>query len=318
MAITVYERDVLTLAIALVEDTDPRLHVPALVREGHKTGLSSECLAAVERVFSRGLARRLARGGATRLWEQAPPLRFGSASLDLLHWLHTTPISHTKTPALRLRSKPTVVETLLFARAVDLIEAAGVRQLPEPFFEVPWLWMFRGEQLAVHQEPSVSLVERLDSEDWLIIACHRELRGIWARWSRRARAESVPNTVRHGTVQAGLAEAIVNSSADKPERVAFLIDLVTLLADLPHEVWEVNRGRATLSMWQRARQARVAMLRVMTEQVGRWRDVWRATGFLDDAYEQTQLWLRRYEPGLRALNLLRHPVERARQLPEVA
>jgi len=317
VAITIYERDVLTLAIALVEDTEPRLHMPAVVRKGTETGLSSECMAAVERVFSRGVARRLARGGGHQLWEQAPPLRFSSASLDLLSWLHTTPVSPNQLPRLVLRSEPTVVETLLFARAVDLIEAAGARELPEPFFEIPWLWVFRGEQLAEHREPPASLGDPLVQEGWLLAVAHRELRGVWSRWSKRVRASSVAETVTHGQAQARMAQTIVERSAEHPERVAFLIDLAASLAELPPPVWEVERERATLAMWQRARKARVALLEVLTEQVGRWHEEWRSTGFLDDGYERAQRWLRRYEPGLRALNSLRHPVERARHLPEV-
>lgn len=319
MAITIYERDVLTLAIALVEDTDPVLHVPALAREGTNTGLSAKCLGAVERVFSRGLARRLARAGGTRLWEQAPPLRFGSASLDLLHWLHATPISPLQLRPLELRSPPTVVETLLFARALDLLAAAGVRQPPDAFFAVPWLWMFRGERLVLQQSPAIDvLTERLDEEGWLLEVCHRELRTVWARWSHTVRASSVPETVRHGAAQGILARALLEASAEHPGRVAFLVDLMAHLASLPPEVWEVARQGAPMTTWQRARQSRVALLEAFTEVVGRWNEQWRATGFLDDGYERAQRWLRRYERGLRALNPLRHPVEHARHLPEVS
>ncbi|MEM6930753.1 MAG: hypothetical protein AAF602_27715, partial [Myxococcota bacterium] len=273
----------------------------------------------VARVFSRGLARRLARAGGRRLWEQAPPLVFGSASLDLLHWLHTTPISPNRMPSLILRSPPTTAETLLFARAVDLIRASGITELPSAFLSVPWLWVFRGEQLlAVEPEPNLGFVGQLDDEGWLVATCHRELRGVWARWSRNVRDGSVAQTVLHGTAQAGIARALLERSAEHPERVAFLVDLAANLAPLDPLVWEVERGRATLSMWQRARRARVALVEALVEVVGRWRDEWRATGFLDEGYERTQRWLRRYERGLRALNPLRHPVERARHLPEVS
>ncbi len=318
MAVTPYERDVIDLAIALVEDSEPRLHVPALVREGTRTGLSQTALDTVSRVFSRGIARRLARAGASRLWEQAPPLVFGSASLDLLHWLHTTSVSPNRMPPLVLRSLPTVAETLLFARAIDLIEASGVHQLPDAFVALPWLWVFRGQQLLALDEPNLAFTDRLDDEGWLPTVCHRELRGVWGRWSRVARASSVEDTVRHGNAQAVVARALLEHSKARPERVAFLIDLAAHLAELHPDVWEVDRGRATLSLWQRARQARVALLEVVLDVVGGWNAEWRATGFVDDGYEQTQRWLRRYEPGLRALHSLRHPVERARQLPEVS
>ena len=318
MALTVCERELLHVAIALVEDTAPTTHIPTIVRAGTPTGLSREGMAALSRVYSRGLARRLARAGGSPLWEKAPPLRFSSASLDLVSWLYTTPISPRYNPPLVLRARPTAVETLLFARAFDLLGAAGVRAPPDAFFELPWLWALRGERLLAHRPVDLALAERLDDEGWMLSVCHRELRGGWGQWCRAVRAAEPVPTVTHGTAQAALAESILERSADRPERAAFLLDLLPSLAALPPGVWEVAREEMTLAAWQRTRQARVALLDVVTAHAGRFGERWRATGFLDDDYTAAQRWLRRFEPGLSAIRSLRRPVERARHLPELS
>lgn len=318
MSLTEHEHEVLRLAIALVQETDPHLHLRALVREGVPTGLSPGAMGSLKEILSRGLSRKLVLGGGGALWS-APHLRFTSATLDLLHWLHTAPIAAPSRPPLSLRAQPSAADALLFARALELMVAA--RSEPPPEFDQPWVWVFAGQLLSdagvAPRRSEAQLAEQLEPDRWLLSASQRRLRTAWARWSRRVRAIDAAQAIEHGTAQAQVSGALFSLVGDDPADVSFLLDLLVEWAALPPRVWDPSRGDHSITVWQRARRARVALIRSIVEAAGAWEIRWRSTGFIDDEYDEVQRHLRRFEHGLRALNPLREVLTHAERLPEV-
>ncbi|HHO51748.1 MAG TPA: hypothetical protein ENK18_12950 [Deltaproteobacteria bacterium] len=319
MPLTEPEHEVLRLAIALVQETDPHMHLRALVREGLSTGLSPEAMGSLEEILSRGLARKLVLGGGSTAWASTPPLRFTSATLDLLHWLHTAPIAAPSRPPLILRSSPSAADALLFARALELMVAA--RSAPPPELDQPWVWVLAGQHLAdAGLSPRLSeaqLVERLTPDRWLLRRSQRRLRVVWARWSRRVRAVDAPGAIEHGAAQEQIVRSLFSLAGSDPGEVAFLIDLLVEWAALPAKAWDPSRGDHAITVWQRARRARVALIRSIAEAAGAWETRWRSTGFIDDDYDEAQRQLRRFERGLKALSPLREVLTHAERLPEV-
>lgn len=311
--ITRREHAVIQLAISLVDDSDPRLHASRLVASRPATGLSPLALEALKRVLTRGIARRIVLGGGVPT--ERTPLRFGSATLDLLTWLDSAPLLAARRPTLRLRTPPTVAEQLLFARVVEVLQLIGVTP-PDVVATQPWIWLLCGRLLAPrHQVPAFEALA--PREHWLLEALGPDLRHRWGAWCRTTRASAPDTTIAHGVAQSALATRFVAPLADQPELAGFLFDLAPQLGTLPLGSWEVVRDSATVGVWQRARRARVAIPRSIIELLGAWGATWRSIGFIDDGYPDAKRALARYDNALVALPRLSRAVEQADHLPEV-
>ena len=316
MGVMQAEREVVNLSIALVDGSDPRLHVRPLINAGKPTGLSPHALAAIERVLVRGVARILVDGGGeVAPWRSGAQLKFGSATLDLLHWLHATKVNEGKRPALKLRAPLLPLDAFLAARAIELVRAAG-GAVPKPLTKSPWVWLFAGEALAAAGAavPDTLLWRRVFAEPWLLDCTPRHLHGVWSSWARTSRAVDLPQTIAHGEAQEKILTGFLGA-IDRPPRAGFLGDLMVDLAELPAGVWNIDRGKESLARWQNARRARAAVIRTVCATLSRWEAEWRAVGFVEDEYREVQGHLRRFERALAAVRRLSVPIARSEQLP---
>ncbi|MBX2799970.1 MAG: hypothetical protein KTR31_19980 [Myxococcales bacterium] len=310
------EGSLVNLAIALVDGSDPRMHAPRVARPGEPTGLSRPAMEAVRRVIGRGTAR-LALGRLGTPWRDAQCLTFGSATLDLLSWLHMAAVRDPNRVPLVLRSTPTTAEQLLLCRAVALLDAAGAEP-PAIVARSVWPWLLHGEQLSrAGLEPDVQDIDRLADEAWLLDSLQPQLLSAWIRWCRAARTAELPTTVRHGTAQHSVGMALAQAHAHDPERVAFLGQLAVVVGRLPVAAWVAVRGEHLITTWTRASRARAAVPRLLLDTLGVWGDGWRSTGFVDDGYDEAQRWLSRFDEPLRAMARLRDVVNQAERLREI-
>ena len=320
VALTRPEWELVDLAEGLVSEDDPVIRGALLARLAKPSGLNDEAVRHLEVRLVRGVALWLLRSGAREL-PALPPLVFGSATLDLLSWLRSVRVADPKRPSLQLRAAPTASETPLFVRAIAHLGVLGAH-LPEAFAGMPWLWLFCGAPLTDSgHDPDLMLqhggAEAWHADAWLLRSCPHRLREAWLQWSRRIRRVQGGALLSHGHGSAALASALFERFEHDPEAAGFLVDLLADWVQLPPAVWEVERGDQALTHWQRARQARVALLGVIVARARAWSAAWRQVGFVDDGYDEAQRLLRRFEPGLRAAERLSAVVAHAERLPEV-
>ncbi|MEZ5397891.1 MAG: hypothetical protein R2724_34705 [Bryobacterales bacterium] len=318
--VTTGEREIVDLAIALVDGSDPRLHVRRLVQAHRASGLSAPALAGVQKVLVCGVASALAQGGgAVPPWRAEVPLRFGSATLDLLHWLHAGAV-HDPQRALTLRAPLGALEALLAVRAVELVQVAG-GQVPAPFAGDAWCWLLAGERLVPPGSARDRSVPAIDwapvaGSLWLVRALPRRLGRAWRQWLRSLRAADVEGAIAHGEAQEAVVAGFAGACAADPMPLAFLGDLLVEVAALDPGVWAVERGKAPVSRWHRARRAKLAGVRAVGERLLALEAGWRAVGFVDDAFDEVQGYLKRFEGACEAARRLR-PVWQAAERLEV-
>lgn len=306
------------LAIALVDGSDARLLAPRLLRELKPTGLSDTARIAIKRVLSRGIARQVVEGGGPAPWRTAPPLRFGSATLDLLTWLYSVPVASADRKPLALRAAPTAAEGLLLSTATGWLSILGAPP-PDVALQNPWVWLLSGANLATHASTSKNNTPtRLDWSDvtangWLVDALAPRLKASLLSWNRISRASGVPETTAHGEAQEQLYGAFLN--AVPVDRSLFIAQAIVDLAKLDLGVWEIARAEASVSQWQRARRARVGLIRVASVWLSRIETRARSIGFVDDGFEQAQRELRRFEDAFIAVRRLAPAIARAEELP---
>ncbi len=319
MAVTAAERALVQVATMLVDGRDPVLATLEARADKPSTGLSAEAQVAVRDLLRVGVARQLVLGAELPPWRHVPPLAFGEAALDIVHWLYAQPCARRPKP-LVLQSPPTAAEGLLLARLAEIVDVAGGAP-PEPCRRSSWAWLLAGRHLARHgpvdlAETDVEVV--LDRDRGLLRVLQPRLHDAWRGWARavRAAAEVAPS-IALGEPLRAWADRLLPHFAEAPEHVGFLADLAGPLAALPAAVWPVARGEEPLSRWVRARRARVAIPGALVEHLGRWGDQWRRTGFVDDDYDLAKRCLARFEAPLRNLPALRDVVASAERLPEV-
>jgi hypothetical protein len=301
------------LAIALVDGSDARLIAPRLLREQGPSGLDPTATAAIGRVLSRGVARQIVRGGGPAPWRSGEPLQFGSASLDLLSWLYATPVASTSRRDLLFRSPPTPAESLLLSTVAEWLGALGADP-PAALVRNPWVWLLAGAELA----PRAKVPEDLDygeivSNGWMVEALAPRLKAALLSWNRTNRAAGVPETTQHGEAHEALYGGLLRELP--VGRAAFVADALVELAKLPPEVWEVPRGTASISQWQRARRARVALLRVASAWLTRLEQRLRSVGFVDDGFDAAQRQLRQFEDAFIAVRRVAPALMRSEELP---
>jgi hypothetical protein len=322
MGVTRTEREVIDLAIALVDGSDPRLHVRRLIKAGRGTGLSAAAEGAIRKVLTRGVAASLAAGGgAVPPWElswgadgaRGVPLRFGSATLDLVHWLHVAEV-HDPVP-LVLRAPLGPLDALLAVRGIELLAAAGA-PIPAPWRASPWCWLLGGERLAPEGPPPALDWGPVFADGWLVDALPRRLGRVWRQWIRAARAGEVAETIAHGEAQEAVLTGYL-AACDRLNRLGFLAGLLPELGAFDAGVWRIERGSASVTAWHRARRARIAAVRAVTAHLGGLERRWRGVGFVDDDYDEAQRGLRTFETAFEAARALAAPVAAAERL-EVA
>lgn len=317
MSVTRAERALVDHAVALVDGSDPRLHGPWLVEKAEPCGLSEPALAAVGRVVSRGVAVQIVRSSDPRtpVW-RGQPLVFGSATLDLLSWLHASPITATP-PELTLRAPIRGAEALIAARAAELVSAVGGAP-PRALVSCGWVWLLAGAALAPHTPPPNDLdFAPVLADRWLLDALQRRLFNTWTAWARQVRAVDLQGTLAHGTAHEAVARGFLRAcaAANRHEAAAFLVDQLPLLAALPVGVWEVQRADGAMADFQRARRARIALARAIAAEVALWERAMRAVGFVDDGYDQAQARLGRFEAAFGAARTLAPAIAAADLLP---
>jgi hypothetical protein len=301
------------LAIALVDGSDARLIAPRLLRELPLSGLDPTATSAIGRVLSRGVARQIVQGGGPAPWRSAPPLQFSSASLDLLAWLYATPVASASRRDLLLRSPPTPAEGLLLSTVAEWLGALGADP-PPVLVRNPWVWLLAGTELATRvRVPDDLDWNEITSNVWMVDALAPRLKGALLAWNRTTRAAGVPETTQHGEAHEALYGGLL--AALPVGRAAFVADALIELAKLPPEVWEVARGTASISQWQRARRARVALLRVTSAWLSRLEQRLRSVGFVDDGFDEAQRRLRQFEDAFIAVRRVAPALMRSEELP---
>jgi hypothetical protein len=311
--VTRAERQMVELAVALVDGSDARLIAPRLLRELPPSGLDPTAMTAIGRVLSRGVARQIVQGGGPAPWRSSPPLQFGSASLDLLAWLYATPVASTSRRDLLLRSRPTPAEGLLLSTVAEWLGALGADP-PAVLVRNPWVWLLAGAELATRAKIPEDLdYNEIVSNGWMVDALAPRLKASLLSWNRTTRASAVPETTQHGEAHETLYGGLLGVLPVR--RAAFVADALIELAKLPPEVWEVPRGSASISQWQRARRARVALLRVASAWLTKLEQRLRSVGFVDDGFDEAQRQLRQFEDAFIALRRVAPALLRSEELP---
>lgn len=310
------ERQVVDLAIALIDGSDPRLLAPRLLREVKPTGLNPAAMEAIEIVLSRGVARQVVEGGGLSPWKGAKPLSFGSATLDLLSWLYSSPIASPSRKPLKLRSKPTPAEGLLLATVTSWLSALGAEPLSVAAGN-PWVWLLAGSELAGRvrpaEDPGGPDFREVAENLWLLDALAPRMKAALLSWSRVVRSSAVAETTAHGESQELVYSALLRVLP--PDHTLFVAQALVELSRLDLGVWEIERGNASVSQWQRARRARVAFVRAVSAWLVAFEQRLRSVGFIDDGFDAAQRDLRRFGEAFLAVRRLAPAVARAEEMP---